>query len=85
MNREQRRRLQKKKHAIEKEIAEKISLFGALPDACSACQAPYDKRNKEMAMSWSVVVRHAEEIVRLFCPGCINKVRILGESKENEE
>ena len=85
MNREQRRRLRKKKHAIEKELAEKISLFGALPDACSACEAPYDKRNKEMAMSWSVVVRHTEEIVRLFCPGCINKVRILGESKEDEE
>jgi len=85
MNRKQRRRLETKKHAIEKELAEKISLFGALPDACSACETPYDKRNKEMAMSWSVVVRHKEEIVRLFCPGCINKVRILGESKENEE
>jgi len=85
MNREQRRRLQKKKHNIEKELAEKISLFGALPDACSACQTPYDKKNKEMAMSWSVVVRQTEEIVRLFCPGCINKVRLLGESKEDEE
>ena len=84
MHRKQRRQHQKK-HGFEKELAEKISLFGALPDACSACQTPYDKKNKEMAMSWSVVVRHAEEIVRLFCPGCINKVRILGESKVNEE
>ena len=82
MNRKERRRLEKKKHKSEKELAEKISLFGALPDACSACQAPYDKRNKEMAMSWTVLVKHKEEIVRLFCPECVNKVKVLTNEME---
>ena len=56
MNRKERRRLQKKKHKSEKELAEKIFLFSKLPNECSACTAPYDKQNKAMALSWSVVV-----------------------------
>ena len=45
-------------------------LFGNLPEECSACTEPFDKQNKEMVMSWNVVVREKEDIVRLYCPSC---------------
>jgi hypothetical protein len=85
MNRKERRRLQKKKHKSEKELAEKIFLFSKLPDECSACTAPYDKQNKAMAMSWSVVVKQEQEIVRLFCPECLTKAKALTDDKANNK
>ena len=73
MNRKQRRaakRELKKQHGVEDEVAEKMMLFGNLPEECSACTEPFDKQNKEMVMSWNVVVREKEDIVRLYCPSC---------------
>ena len=44
--------------------------FDKLPNQCSACTKPYDKKDKQMAMTWNVVVREKENIVRLYCPDC---------------
>jgi Zn finger protein HypA/HybF involved in hydrogenase expression len=61
-------------------ITEKISQFKKLPIACSACQEPFDKKDKDMVQSWSVVVK--QETVRLFCPECIRKTQeILDERR----
>ena len=71
MNRTQRRaQANKAKKEGETDLSEKISLFGLLPDDCSYCEKPFDKKDKEMVKSWSVVVREKEEIVRLYCPTC---------------
>ena len=73
MNRKQRRaakRELKKQHGVEEEMAEKMFLFGKLPNECSACVKPFDKKDREMVMSWSVVVRKDDETVRLYCPTC---------------
>ena len=71
MNREQRRAAvkQAKKDGNE-ELSEKLTLFGKLGDSCLTCDKPFDKKDKEMVMSWSVVVHGEEEIVRLYCPDC---------------
>jgi hypothetical protein len=74
VNRKQRRALEKASDA-EKALATEVSLFGLLPDKCNACQKAFDKKNKEMVMSWSVVVHQEAEKVRLFCPECINKTK----------
>ena len=74
MNRKQRRAL-KKLSKPEQEMAEKVSLFGMLPDSCSACQKSFDKKDKDMVTSWSVVVRESAKTVRLFCPECIDKTK----------
>jgi len=58
---------QKKKDA-QKEFKKKVGLFSQLEDQCLVCQKGFDKKNKEMVMSWSVVVK--EETVRLYCPEC---------------
>tara|TARA_R100000008_G_scaffold57544_1_gene35588 strand:- start:1862 stop:2140 length:279 start_codon:yes stop_codon:yes gene_type:complete len=82
MNRSQRRAIEKKMgKAAAKNLSEKISQFSQLPEACNTCQKEFDKKNKTMVQSWSVVVR--QEVVRLFCPDCIKKTQeILDASTE---
>ena len=76
MNREQRRAAAKQAKKNENpELEEKISLFGKLPDECLTCLAPFNKKDKDMVMSWSVVVHGEEEVVRLYCPDCWNKAQ----------
>ena len=92
MNREQRRAAAKQaKKDGNEEVAEKVALFGLIGDACLVCNKPFDKRDKEMVMSWSVVVREKEEKVNLYCPDCWNgaldmlkqaKEEILGSEEE---
>ena len=71
MNRKQRRAAKKQKSS--EAIETKMALFGKLPDSCVACGKPFDKKDKDMAMTWSVAVREKEEIVDLFCPSCWSK------------
>jgi len=71
VNRKQRRAMAKQaKKAENKELAEKIMLFNKMPDECLVCEAPFDKKDKEMVMSWNVVVREKQQIVRIYCPRC---------------
>jgi hypothetical protein len=65
---------QKKKEA-EKEFKKKVGLFSKLEDHCLVCQKDFDKKNKEMVMTWSVVVK--EETVRLYCPECWDRANKL--------
>ena len=68
---ERKKKLLKRKNA-KKELAKKLKgLF--LPDECSSCKTEFNKKSKDMAMSWHVTVR--EESVRLFCPNCWQKAR----------
>jgi len=85
MNREQRRALKKKKVSEEeKKLSDKIFLFEKLPDKCNACEAPFDKTNKAMVQSWSVVIRNKNERVTLFCPECIDKMKTYMEEKASD-
>lgn len=73
-------RRQKEKDA-KKELKTKIGLFSKLDDHCLVCQKDFDKKNKEMVMSWSVVVK--EETVRLYCPDCWDRAKkIIKEMKD---
>ena len=73
MNRKELRALEKqlkKQGASEDELAEKMFLFNKLPNECSACTKEFDKKDRDMVSSWSVVVRSDEQQVRLYCPSC---------------
>jgi Zn finger protein HypA/HybF involved in hydrogenase expression len=87
MNREQRRKAMKEaKQQNNEELANKIALFGKVPESCLTCEEPFDKSDKKMVMSWSVVVHGEEEVVRLYCPECWNKaVRITEDFKKHLE
>ena len=81
-----RQQTKKSKKKAEKEMAVKVALFNKLPDKCLTCEAPYDKTNKDMVTTWSVVVRQEEELVRLYCPTCWEKaVEIIQDFKNHLE
>lgn len=78
MNRHQRRaqeQAEKRMNKDEKKLSDKIFLFNSLPESCSACKKEFDKTNKDMVLSWSVVVRADPKKVNLFCPSCITKTK----------
>ena len=61
-----------------------MGLFNKIPDECLACQASFDKKDKNQVMSWSVVVRNDTEQVRLYCPDCWSKAKAVVEAYEKE-
>ncbi len=76
----------KKKRQAEKELAAKVSLFGRLGDQCLVCAKPFDKKNREQVMSWSVVVKKEKNQVNLYCPDCWNKAaEIVDDFKKRVE
>ena len=60
----------KKKKKAERAIAKKISLFHKIPDACMVCKEAFDKKNREQAFTWNVVVKREQGVVNLYCPSC---------------
>ena len=89
MNRRQRR---KKERAIKKsksktsEFEQKLGLFDLMPEDCMICHKNFDKTNKEMVQSWSVVVREKERIVRVYCPECWTKAKnLVQELKDRQD
>jgi len=84
MNRQQRRALEKKGISDEEvKLSDKIFLFNKLPDQCTACKNPFDKEDRKMLFSWKVVIR--EDIIRLFCPICIQKTKRYLEENLNDD
>jgi Zn finger protein HypA/HybF involved in hydrogenase expression len=84
MNRKQRRAIKNTSSPAEKKMAEQVAQFGKMPEQCSACQKEFDKKDRSMIESWNVVVR--QEVVRLFCPDCINKTKeVIDGSHANNE
>jgi len=73
-----------KEKAAKKELQKKVGLFNKLEDHCLVCQKDFDKKNKDMVMSWSVVVR--EDKVRLYCPECWERAKkLIEEIKDGEQ
>ena len=74
MNRKQKRALQKNvKSDVVEDVANKVAQFNKLPEFCMACKKEFDKKDREMISTWSVVVK--QDVVRLFCPECIKKTQ----------
>ena len=65
----------KREKEAQQELKEKVGLFNKLSDECLVCQKDFDKQNKEMVMTWSVIVR--KDTVRLYCPECWEKANKL--------
>ena len=85
MNREQRRAMAKRaKKDGNPEMAEKVALFGKLGEECLVCNRPFDKKDREMVMSWNVIVREREDVVNLYCPECWSgAIELLKEIKND--
>jgi hypothetical protein len=83
-NKIQRQNKVEARKEAEEALTKQVGMFGLLPDECNVCHSPFDKKSKEMAQTWIVVVRHEEKLVRLFCPQCVDKVKEFLPD-ENEE
>ena len=81
-NKSQRKKVVEAKKDAEKNLVKQINMFDRMPDKCDACSKPFDKKSKEMAQTWIVVVHNEQKLVRLFCPECVDKVK---EHLPNEE
>ena len=83
MNRKQRRardRQIKKSKSKTTDMEQKLGLFDLMPEDCFVCQKAFDKTDKKMVQTWSVVVREKESSVKIYCPECWdNAIRILKE------
>ncbi len=86
MNREQRRKAKKgKKKNKQEDIGGIMDMFDKIPDRCLTCDKPYDKNDKEMVMTWNVVVRNKEQKVNLYCPDCWTRAqKIIKEFQERQ-
>ncbi len=78
MNRKQRRAMKKQMEKdgtteAQEKMGQKFSLIGKMPNECTICGCAFDKKSKEMAMTWRVIVREALEEVDLICPDCFQK------------
>jgi len=86
MNRAQRRAKAKKDGKFSKQsknLEDTVGMFDLLPEECSSCSSPYDKKNRKMAMTWSVVVKEKEKVVRLYCPTCWNTAKkVISKNRE---
>ena len=85
MNRKQRRAFDKaqKKADGSSKIANQVALFEKLPEMCLTCEKSFDKKSKEMAKTWNVVVKD-KDTVRLYCPECWNRANeIIKEVMKN--
>ena len=78
------RKQNKKVKKAEEKMAKKIMMFDKLDNSCAACEKPFDKKSKEHAATWNVVVREKEEVVRLYCPECWDKANKLIEEIQND-
>jgi len=67
-----------------KMIQEKVMLFDALPNKCTGCSLPYDKKNREQVTTWSVMVFNESKTVKLFCPECYSNVQAWAEDAVKE-
>ena len=69
---------------LKKNMKEQIAMFDKLGDECSACSKEFDKKSKEHAATWNVVVREKEKVIRLYCPECWDKANKLIKELQND-
>ena len=77
-----RKGVAKRRKQTEKDMAQKINMFDRMPDECNACEKPFDKKSREHANTWNVVVKEEKSVVRLYCPDCWGMVKKLIEQIE---
>ena len=81
IKRKMRRNKEKK---AQKEMKKKLNMFGVIGEQCLACSKKFDKRSKEHAKTWRVVVREDKSRVSLYCPECWAKAKELVEQLEEK-
>ena len=58
------------KDIVQEALQAKMESFSRVPDQCTACDKPFDKRNREQVFSWMMQIHEEAGIYNLFCPEC---------------
>jgi hypothetical protein len=74
----------KEQKEFEKVMKKQLMMFDKIGIECAMCKKPFDKKSKEDAMTWKVVVREEEDTVRLYCPECWDKANDLIKEIQND-
>lgn len=69
----------------QKDLKQKLNMFDRIPDHCLTCNKGFDKKDAEQVKSWFVVVKNAENSVKLHCPDCWDKATKLVEQYYGEK
>ena len=69
----------------QKDLQQKLNMFDRLPDHCLTCNLHFDRKNKEQVQSWFVVVKNAQQSVKIYCPECWNKATKVVEEYYGEK
>tara|TARA_Y100000034_G_C6858647_1_gene390521 strand:- start:1011 stop:1310 length:300 start_codon:yes stop_codon:yes gene_type:complete len=81
-----RNRSKKALKHLQKKTKKMMTMYDHLPEGCTNCLSPFDKGDKEMVKTWSIVIPKDQTVVRLYCPTCWNSAKeILGDLKEHLE
>ena len=80
-----RRKEKEAKKRLAKEVKQKMNLFDKIGEECLACRTSFDRTNREMVSTWSVVVRQDEEKVNLYCPTCWSAAKQFVQEIQNVE
>jgi hypothetical protein len=67
-------RRKKERKATQEALKKRASMILDIPEMCCVCEGPFDKKSKEMAQTWHVVVFDNRKTIRLTCPPCWEKV-----------
>jgi len=59
----------------QKQLAARAGMMLNMPEGCCVCASLFDKKSKEMAMTWHVVVLDKKKKIYLTCPTCWEAVK----------
>ena len=79
-----RNRAKREKKEFEKVMKKQLMMFDKIGVECAMCKKSFDRKSKEDAMTWKVVVREKEEKVRLYCPSCWDEANKLIKEIQND-
>tara|TARA_B100000749_G_scaffold146818_1_gene112651 strand:+ start:239 stop:526 length:288 start_codon:yes stop_codon:yes gene_type:complete len=51
-------------------VESKMESYSKIPDNCTVCEKPFDKKNRKQAFEWMMQIYEEKNIHNLFCPEC---------------
>ena len=64
------------KKIMDDSTSRHLGMFDLIPNNCSHCQTPFDKKSKQHAQTWMVSADYEKKEVVLFCPTCVEELKI---------
>jgi len=77
-------RRKKERKEVQEKMQRTVGAMLSLPDECGVCKTFFDKKSKEMADTWHVMVYEQKNKIYLTCPSCWDKVKVIAEGNKDE-